>query len=300
MLPPPQGVIAPLLTPFTAAHELDEAALAREVRFLAASGARAIAVCMTTGEGAMLDAAEQERVCRLAVAEIGGGLPVWAGLIGDSTREVVSLGRGARRAGAAAVVVPPVHYLHVPPPAAMRRFYEEVVGEVGLPVVVYNGVPTANLAPTFCAELLELPGILAIKAGNERFPELAELLERVADRSRVLSAFDDLLLPSLVLGVGGLFTAIAALLPRACVELEAAFRRGDLGAAQALSRRLFPVVRAVLTEESYPSTMKYAARRLGRDLGWGRPPLAPLSEEAALVIDRALGLGGFVSPSQLG
>lgn len=293
MLEAPRGVIAPLLTPFTAAEELDLAALAREVRFLAGSGATAIAVNMTTGEGAMLDAAEQERVCRRTVEELAGSLPVWAGLIGDSTREVIALGKRAREAGAGAVVVPPVHYLHVPPRAAMRDFYAAVVGEVGLPVVVYNGVPMANLSPGFCAELLELPGILAIKAGNERFPELAELLELAGERSRVLSAFDDLLLPSLVLGVGGLFTAIAALLPRACVELEAAFRLGDLAAALAAHRRLFPVVRAVLTEESYPSTMKYAARRLGRELGWGRRPLAPLSAEAAATIDRALLGAGF-------
>jgi 4-hydroxy-tetrahydrodipicolinate synthase len=70
------GIWVPLVTPFERGA-VDHAALARLVRHLAAQGVAGFVACGSTGEAAMLDAAEQA-----AVLAAAAGKPVVMGLWG--------------------------------------------------------------------------------------------------------------------------------------------------------------------------------------------------------------------------
>jgi 4-hydroxy-tetrahydrodipicolinate synthase len=229
------------------------------------------------------------------VEEVAGRVPVIAGVIANSTREALHLGRIARDAGASALLVPPVHFLNLPPRAGVNAFYRAIAAEVGLPVVVYNVVPWVNLSPEHCLELAENPEVVAVKQSNENFHELADLLRLADGRIAVLTAIEDLLFPALVLGAPGMMVSIAALLPELCVELYLAVRAGDTAAARGLHERILPVVRAVYQDENFPATVKAGLALRGRPVGGPRSPLVPCSPEAVEHIRRSLVEAGVLS-----
>ncbi|HEY0512830.1 MAG TPA: dihydrodipicolinate synthase family protein [Thermoanaerobaculia bacterium] len=289
-----KGVIPPVVLPLDADEEIDENALRREARFLLDAGVDALLVNGTTSEGAMISAEESRRVCEIVVEEAGGRLPVIAGVIADSTREALHLGRLAREAGAAALMVSPVHFLNIPTRAGIVGFFRAIGREVGLPLVLYNVAPQLNLRPDLCLELAEIPEVVAIKQSNDNFHELADLLRLAAGRIAVLTAIEDLLFPSLVLGSPGMIVAVAALVPELCVELYRAVQRGDLTAARRLHERILPVVRAVLVDENFPATMKAALALRGRPVGPPRSPLTPCSPEVEATLRRSLREAGVL------
>lgn len=286
-----QGVIPPVVLPLDANQEIDEAALRREASFLLGAGVDALLVNGATGEGAMITPEESGRVCRIVVEEVSRRVPrvpVIAGVLADSTRQAVHLGRVAREAGASALLVAPVHFLNLPPRAGTVGFFREIGREVGLPIVIYNVIPLLNLSPDLVLELAEIPEVVAVKHSNDNFHELADLLRRAGDRITVLTAVEDLLFPALILGAPGMLVAIAALLPELCVELYQAVRRGDFAAARRLHERILPVVRAVFVDENYPAPIKTGLALRGRPVGPPRSPLLPSSPEEEERIRRAL------------
>jgi 4-hydroxy-tetrahydrodipicolinate synthase len=282
------GVISPVVLALDAGGEIDEAGMRREVDHLLAAGVDGLLANGTTGEGVLLGPEEFERVCEIVVEEAAGRVPVVAGVVADSTRQALQLGRLAHAAGASALLVAPVHFVHLPTRAGLVDFYRAIGGEVGLPLVLYNVVPAIDLTPALCLELAELPEVVAIKQSNDDFHQLADLLRLVGDRLAVLAAIEDLLYPALALGAPGIMAAIAAVLPRQCVALYGAVKRHDLAAALRLHQRLLPVVRAVLTDENFPATVKVALRLLGRPVGPPRRPLTPPSAQVEETIRRAL------------
>jgi 4-hydroxy-tetrahydrodipicolinate synthase len=291
-----EGVIAPVPLALDEQQEIDESGLRCEVRRLLGAGVNALLVNGGTGEGVMISPEESRRVCEIVVAEAAGRVPVVAGVIADSTRQAIALGRLARQAGAAALLVAPVHFLLLPTRAGIVDFYRAIGDELGLPLVLYNCVPQIDLAPDLCLELAELPQVVAVKHSNEDFSQLAHLLHVAGDRIAVLAAIEDLLLPSLVLGAPGIMPAIAAVLPDQCVALYRAVRRGDLPAALALHRRLLPVVQAVVTRENFPATLKLALRLLGRRVGPARSPLTAPDAQVEAAIASALAAAGALDP----
>jgi 4-hydroxy-tetrahydrodipicolinate synthase len=283
-----KGVIPPIVLPLDGGQEIDEPVLRRETRVLLDAGVDALVVNGATGEGALLTPEESRRVCRVVVEEAGGRVPVIAGVIADSTRQAVHLGRLAREAGAAALLVPPVHFLNIPSRAGMVGYFRDIGREVGLPLVIYNVVPHLNLPPDLCLELAGLPEVVAIKQSNDNFHELADLLRRAAGRIAVLTAIEDLLFPALLLGSPGMVVAIAALLPDLCVDLYRAVQAGDLAAARRLHERILPVVRTVLVDESFPATIKAGLAMRGRPVGPPRSPLTPVGPDVEAGIRRSL------------
>ena len=85
------GIWIPLVTPFREGR-VDTVALARLVRHCAAQGAAGFVPCGSTGEAAMLDAAEQDQVLSTTL-DAAGGLPVVMGLSGVRPAAVAARAR---------------------------------------------------------------------------------------------------------------------------------------------------------------------------------------------------------------
>jgi len=289
-----KGVIPPVVLPLDAREEIDESALRREVGVLLAAGVDALLANGTTGEGAMISPEESARVCRIVVEAAAGRVPVIVGVIADSTREALHLGTLAREAGAAALLVAPVHFFHLPPREGLVGYFRTIGREVGLPLVLYNVVPLLDLSPGLCLELAEIPEVVAVKQSNDNFHQLADLLRLAAGRLTVLTAIEDLLFPSLMLGAPGMIVAVAALVPELCVELYRAVRRGDMPAALRLHERLLPVVRSVMVDENFPAAIKAGLALRGRPVGPPRSPLLSCSPEGVAAVRRGLEEAGVL------
>src|SRR5688572_7452888 len=83
------GAGTALVTPFTPAGDLDEAALRRLVRRQIDAKIDALVPCGTTGESATMTPAEQERVVAITVEEAKGRVPVLAGAGSNDTKVAI-------------------------------------------------------------------------------------------------------------------------------------------------------------------------------------------------------------------
>ncbi len=290
------GIIPPLATPFTDDESLDEAALRREVEAVLAAGVHGITVTGSTGEGHTLDCEELVRASSVAVEAAAGRVPVVAGIIRDSTREVVRCGRAVRAAGVAALQVTPVHYLFQPDERGSIDFYRRIGDEVGLPIVIYNVVPWNTLSPELLMRLSELTQVVAVKQSGGDIHKLARLLTMAGDRLTVLTAVDDLLYPSFLLGAQGAVAAILTVLPDLCVALWNAVQQGRLEEARRLHERILGVWDA-LAGADLPVRVKAALALRGRPVGPPRHPLLPATPAVVEQIRRALATAEIALPA---
>lgn len=120
----PSGIIAASVTPFRADESLDEDRLCPHVEFLVAAGIHGLVPIGGSGEYVSLSPDERRRVISLTVQAAAGRVPVIAGALAPSTREILEVGCYAARAGADALLVSPPYYIR---PAA-RAFYGDALG----------------------------------------------------------------------------------------------------------------------------------------------------------------------------
>ena len=95
------GCIPANLLPFTADLQIDVAAYKKHLRWLAdTKGVTGIVANGHAAEVSSLSREERRRALALALEEIGGKVPVIAGVYSDGTQEAVELARDAKAAGA--------------------------------------------------------------------------------------------------------------------------------------------------------------------------------------------------------
>lgn len=282
------GIIAPVLTPFTADGAVDLDAFRREVRVLLDAGVHGISPGGSTGEGAALTDDELVSMIEVIRAENHGGVPVVAGVIRSSTPAAVRTGLLARDAGADTLMVTPTFYnVLVPDAAGNRLFYQTLSDEVGLPIVIYNVVPQNEIGSELAAELLDIDNVVGIKQSVGGIMAMYDMRVLCRDKGSVYAATDEMLASCYALGADGAISAILALFPRTSVRMWDLVQAGRHEEALALQDRLYPVWRLVRGGQ-FPARMKAAAAAMGRDAGHPRSPLTPADDALRAELEDAL------------
>jgi 4-hydroxy-tetrahydrodipicolinate synthase len=279
------GVMPPLITPFDAKEELDEEALIREIRYHLVFGITGLILGGSTGEGATISPEELQRICRIAVQEVNGKIPVIAGIIPDSTKEAVKKGKLAKDSGVDGLMVTPTHY-HIPTEDGIVEYYSTIGKDVGLPIIIYNVVPIVPLSADLIARLADVNEVVGIKQSigdgsaspGGQVEILSEILERVGNKISVLASYDPLLFPGLALGAKGTIGAINTILPELCVQLFDAVQDHEIEKARELNKKIFPVS-IQIKSSNWASRVKTAINLQGRDVGLARSPMMPISDE---------------------
>lgn len=287
------GVIPAVITPFDKAGQIDEKALRAELEFHLSCGATAVCAGGSTGEGAGLSREDVKRLNAIFVDQVQGRVPVIAGIIPDSTQEAVSLGLAAKEEGVAALQVTPPHYLFQPAIPELVSYYSEIQAQTGLQVILYNVIPWGQVSVQGVAKLVEARAIAAVKQSGSNIHQLADMVYHFGEVIPILTALDDLLYPSFVLGAHGTVSAIASVLPRECVQLYEAVQKGDHSKARALHVQLLVVWRALEDMSGFHGRIKYAIELQGRPAGYPRRPFRSASEEERAMIRRAFQEAGI-------
>ncbi|SEH01260.1 4-hydroxy-tetrahydrodipicolinate synthase [Nonomuraea solani] len=270
------GMISTVVTPFDDDDQVDLGLLRAEVKYLLDAGVTAICACGSTGEGQTLSLEESVDICRTVVEEAGGRVPVIAGVIQNSTAQVLRYSLALKETGVDALQITPVHYVFAPSADETVAYYREIGETVGLPIVLYNVVPWALVPVDVIERLAEVPQLVAVKQSGGDMHLLVDLLARVRDRFTILAALDDLHYPAFMLGAHGALAAIPTVTPRLSVELWDAVQAGEHDLARRLHERILSVWRAI-DGPNLPATLKAALQLQGRDGGRPRKPFAPAS-----------------------
>jgi 4-hydroxy-tetrahydrodipicolinate synthase len=267
-----QGIIPPMVTPFNPDETIAERALRDDAEYLISVGAAGLTVTGSTGEGAGLSPEETCQAHRAVVTQVRGRVPVIGGAIPDTTAEAIRLAGAAREAGVDALQITPPHYLFPPSADDVIDYYRAIADAAGLPVIIYNVVPWATIDVPTLLRLIELPQIAGVKQSGGDIHKLSDLLHAAKDRTSILTAVDDLLYPSFVLGADGAIAAILTAVPGLCVDLYEAVRRGDHETALALHNHLLAIWRT-LDGPALPARVKAALALQGRAAGRARRPM---------------------------
>lgn len=283
-----RGIIPPMVTPFGEEERVDEEALRREAHYHLDCGVHGLCVTGSTGEGASLAAEEAAQVARVVVDEVDGQVPVISGIIRDSTREVIRYGLELRDTGVQALQITPAHYLFTPDAEATIEYYGEIAEAVGLPIIIYNVVPWASIAPRTLARILdEIPLVVGVKQSGGDIHALADLLAINPQGGVVLTAIDDLLYPSFMLGARGAIAATLTMAPRLCVRLWEEVGEGRHDEALVIHGKLLPIWRAI-DGPNMPARIKAGLVMQGRSGGRPRNPMARVTAKEAKAIRAAL------------
>ena len=284
----PSGIIAAVVTPFRVDESLDGDRLCSHVEFLLEAGIHGVVPIGGSGEYVSLSAEERRRVIALTVRAVGGRVPVIAGALAPSTREVLEVGCYAAEAGADALLVLPPYYIR-PSLAGVIDHFERAAAETGLPVIAYNNPPRTGwaISPDALAEIAAVPGVVGLKDCDRDVAMIAAKVRRVGDAIAIMAGDDDLVLPALLVGARGAIMAAPNLSPRLCLDLYATYRRGDLEAARSLQDRLLPLVHARKIP-NHPGPLKEMMAMAGRPVGPARRPLVPMTPAEREVAAAAL------------
>ncbi len=290
-----RGVLTALVTPFTAAGEIDEPSLRRLVRWQIEEGVAGLVPCGTTGEGATLDPEEHERVVRITVEEARSAprrVSVVAGAGANDTRRAIALARRCLRAGADGLLVVTPYY-NKPTQRGLREHFRAVADGAELPLLLYNvpGRTGVNLLPETVLELAADRRFAGVKEASGTLDQACEILLGRPPHFAVLSGEDSLALPMIALGADGAVSVVANEAPGLFRELVKEALAGSRSAAE-IHARLFPLMRANFLE-SNPIPVKWALARMGLIENRLRLPLTPLAPGPAERLERALEAAGL-------
>ena len=271
------GLTVALVTPLKDG-QIDEASLRKLVDFQVEAGTESVSPVGTTGESPTLTHDEHERVIHIVCEQAAGRVNVMAGTGSNSTAEAIRLTKFAKSAGAdAALLVAP--YYNKPTQEGFFQHYKAISEAVDIPIVVYNipGRTAKNIEAETVARIAEAcPNVVAVKESTGSMDQASQTLS-LSDLT-VLSGDDSLTLPLMSLGGSGVVSVVGNIVPQDVRAMIAAWNAGELGRAQELHHKLFPLCRDLLGIATNPIPIKEAMRELGRDTGEVRLPMTPLNE----------------------
>jgi 4-hydroxy-tetrahydrodipicolinate synthase len=301
----PHGVIPAVLLPFHEDFSLDEASYRKHLRdVVKVPGLSALAVNAHSSEVHALSFEEQRQVLDATTDEVGERLPVIAGVYADGSLEAARLARMAARGGASALLVFPPQSLamggQLRPEMALVHF-RTLAEATNLPLICFQYPMAGGLGYPFETLLRlceEVPTVRAIKDWcndpmlHERHVRVLQSLPRPVS---VLTTHSAWLMASLVLGCGGVLSGSGSVIADLQVALWQAVRAGDLGRAQAINARIYPLAQAFYAPPflDMHNRMKEALVILGRlPRAVVRPPLVRLADAERERIRTALEAAG--------
>jgi 4-hydroxy-tetrahydrodipicolinate synthase len=282
------GAGTALVTPFTSAGEIDEAALRKLVRRQVDAGIDVLVPCGTTGETPTLSDDEQKRVVQLTLEESAGKVPVLAGAGANDTRAAVGKSKAMAALGVDGVLsVGP--YYNKPTSEGFFRHFSAVADASPVPVVIYNvpGRTGSNIDPKTLLRLAVHPNITGVKEASGNVAQIAEILRERPAGFEVLSGDDAFTLVFMAHGGEGVISVCSNQVPGPMHEMVAAAARGDFGAARRIFNRLLPLMTLNFVESS-PIPVKASLALMGLCAESYRLPLCPPSQATRDALRAAL------------
>ena len=283
-----KGIISPFTTPFKQDGSIDLSLVKPQVDWLIDNGVHGLAAGGSTGEGHVLNRDEYVALMTETAESLNKRVPLVAGIIANSTSEVIARGQSVKSLNVEALQITPPSYLFRPDDDAMVGHFKEIHDECQIPILIYNVVPWCYLSPDLLLRIMdEVPGVLGVKQSAGDMKLFADLVRRAKPENMIFSAVDALLFSSYQLGAPGSIAAILTAAPGPSVKLWDAVIAENWNVARDLHEKLMPLCDAILID-NMPSLCKYAQKLQGLESGFARRPTAPATNEQKEKVEIAL------------
>ncbi|UWU71823.1 4-hydroxy-tetrahydrodipicolinate synthase [Bradyrhizobium sp. NC92] len=270
-----RGTYTVMITPFTAAGEVDVAALRAFVDWQIAQGIHGLIPLGSTGEFLSMDDDEKALVAEVVIRQAAGRVPVLIGTGAEDTREVVRLSRRAEKLGADGVMIIPPFY-STPTDDELVHHYKTVADAISLPIMVYNNPATANvdLKPHLVARIAKIDNCLYIKESTLEVTRVRDIIRLCGDRMTVFGGI--LGFESFVEGAQGWVAVASNVVPAEMARIFSLVAdHGAIKEARELYLKYLPVIEFV-GGQAYVAGSKALLNHMGFAAGLPRPPRLPL------------------------
>ncbi|MDR1827615.1 MAG: 4-hydroxy-tetrahydrodipicolinate synthase [Methylobacteriaceae bacterium] len=269
----PKGIIVPIITPMNDDESFNEAQFRIEINRLIDGGVSGIFALGTNGEVYALTEDEKLKVLKVAVDEVKGRVPVYAGTGCIGTRETVEMSKKAEGLGVNALSVVSPYFVAVSQDDIYRHF-SAVAKSVTLPILLYNmPARTGNNINYQTVKKLaeENPNIVGAKDSSGNFDNTLRYIENTGGRLAVLAGNDSLILWTLLAGGTGAIAGWANVFPKLICSIYDNWAKGDIEAANTAQRAIRPF-RDVMALGNPNSVVKRCLNLLGHPVGPAREP----------------------------
>jgi N-acetylneuraminate lyase len=278
------GLYPALVTPYTAAGELDRDVLARLVERLIEQGVDGFYVCGSTGECFLLDETERMQALETVVTTNRGRAAVIAQVGSTSTRQSVRLAAHAAEVGADAVSsVSPFYYKYSF--AALLSHYRAIMDAVALPMLVYNfpALSGVNFAMEHFSRFAEDPRIIGIKHTSYDLFQLERIHSQIP-RFVLFNGHEEVFLAGMSMGASGAIGATFNIMTEKFSRIQRLFKANRMAEALVEQSSANTVVAALL-EAGIFAGIKYLLGKQGLDCHGCRMPMEQVSPEQQVKLD---------------
>lgn len=299
----PQGTYVPVVTPFTAAGEVDYPALDQLLQRLLNTGVEALVLLGTTGESPTISSDEFsaiiEHTLALVRARVKQQISVLAGIGTNDTRSSIAQARTAEALGVDGLLLVCPYYSK-PTQAGIQRHFEAVADAISIPLLVYNiaGRTGINIETDTLLALSAHPTIVGVKEASGNIEQISDVLQRLTPDFLVLSGCDHLNYPLLCLGGHGVISTLANLVPADVKALVDAVLTGDYASARRLHFQLQPLAYGCFLE-SNPIPIKTALALTGEIQDVFRLPLESMQPDTRQHWQNILSSYGLLASTRL-
>jgi 4-hydroxy-tetrahydrodipicolinate synthase len=283
-----RGLWLPLITPFRDGA-VDFESYERLIDHYLAQGVDGLFPLGTTGEAAVLDDVEFDRVVARTVTRVAGRVPVFVGVGGNDTRKVAkTLKRLEHHRFEGIVSVCP--YYNRPGQDGLISHFKAIADATDRPMLIYN-IPyrtAVNLSNDSMIELAQVPNIVGCKDSSGSIAQSLDLLQRKPDGFSILTGEDALYFTMLANGAEGGILAASHVMTGHYVEVRDRFANNDVDGARRAWSEVAPLV-SLLFAEANPMPIKHILWRQGLiDSPECRLPLTRISDQLARQLDEAI------------
>jgi len=274
-----KGIVVPMVTPFKPDLSIDFDSVEWLVNYLIEGGVDALFPNSTTGEFPHLRRSEAVDLVRKVVEACGGRVKVLAGITGNYTEEIVSLGREFLDIGVDGFIMAPPYYFKLDRHDLLTH-YGYVAVRLEAPIIIYNIPSTTgiNIPVDVIKRLaLEHSNIVGAKLTVDSLTYMRRVIEDVKEFREdfaVLPGTTEYLLPALILGGDGGVLALANVVPKLLKAVYVAWVEGRVADAVNLYREAVRLSRVYYMAKSITAGIKHALQAIGAPIKpVVRPPL---------------------------
>lgn len=275
-----KGIFTALLTPFKDDYSINEVSLKKLVEFNLEKGINGFYVGGSTGEGLIMTSEERKEVFRIVKEAAGDKVPLIAHCGSISTDEAISMAKTAEALGYDAVsAVAPLYYGFSFP--AIRKYYDDIVSSVNIPMVVYNfpGGSGVTFTADYAAEMFKDERYMGIKHTSNDLYTLHQFKQKIDRPVTIFNGFDEMCLGGLAMGADGAIGSTYNFMGDKFIKIFEAFNAGDMATAQAIQTEANEIIAEMIKYTVLPCE-KAIMTHLGIDCGPCRRPFLPLTKEA--------------------
>ena len=179
----------------------------------------------------------------------------------------------------------------------IKRHYETIAENTGLPIVLYNNPSTCgiDITPGLVAELAEIDNVKYIKEATGDIARVHEIKALAGDKIDVFAGSDNIFFHSLIGGAIGAIAASGNVLSAQMVEVfNLIFLKGDISKAKEVFDLIFPVCQFIDGSPNFVQVIKTALGIMGKPVGGPRYPLLPLSRKDREKLQATLQEAGLI------